>query len=131
MPTSRQRFLPRRLFAAVSFDDAIGIFEIAFDARTQHFRNQRVGSAYASAPGFVFISWSDPAQCGPDFFVTEALLTGMVQSAMVRENQMRTGTYLYAFGRDFDALVINRSASSKNAFGSITIPLPSTQVLPR
>ena len=92
------------LLATVSLDDAVGIFEIAFDARTQHLGNQRISGSDSAASGFVRISGTDPAQSRPDLLVTEPLFTGVIQRAMVRENQVRTRTDLYAFRRNFDAL---------------------------
>ena len=80
-------FIYIELLATVSLDDAVGVFEIAFDARTQDFRNQRVGSANPAASGLVFISGTDPAQRRADLLVTEPLFTGVIQRAMVRENQ--------------------------------------------
>ena len=116
--------------AAVSLDDAIRVFEIAFNSRTQNVRNQRVRHANATSTGLVFISRTDAAKRRADFFVAETFFAGVIQGAMIGKNQMRARTDLYPFRRDLDALVISRSASSKNALGSMTMPLPSTQVLP-
>src|SRR6185295_12862105 len=75
-------------FAAVSFDDAIRVFEIALNARTKHVGHQRVGSANAATSGFVFISRADAAQSGTDFLVAESFLAGVVQCAMIGKDQM-------------------------------------------
>ena len=93
-----------QFLAAISFDDPVRVFEIAFDARAQNFRHQRVGSADAAAAGFIFISRSNAAQRGANFLVAEPLFAGVIQSAMVGKYQMGAGADLDAFGRNFDAL---------------------------
>src|SRR5215212_6751757 len=100
--TFRQhRHLPEDLIriealAAVRFDNAIRVFEIAFDARTKDVGHERVRSANAAATGFVFVRRSDAAQGCADFLVTEPFLARMVQSAMVWKDQMCARADLYA-----------------------------------
>src|SRR4051794_16406682 len=51
-----------KLLATVSLDDAISIFQITFDARSQYLRRESIGSAYAATSRFVFIGRTDTAQ---------------------------------------------------------------------
>src|SRR6267378_3450406 len=56
-----------QLLAAVSLDDAVSVFEIAFNTCAQNLRHESIGSTDATAAGFVFISWPDTSQGSADF----------------------------------------------------------------
>ncbi len=73
--------------ATVSFDDPVGVFEVSFDARTQHVRHQRIGSTNAAPACFVFVSGTNAAQCCADLFVAESFFTRVVQSAVIGKNK--------------------------------------------
>src|SRR5215213_7885100 len=109
-PFSQHRHLVEDLvsiqtLAAVSFDDAIRIFEVSFDTRTKHVGHERVGGANSASPCFVFVCRSDAPQRSADFFVTESFFASMVQGTMVRKNQVRARTDLHALWRHFDSLL--------------------------
>src|ERR1043165_3466531 len=83
--------------AAVSFDDAIRVFEISFDARTKHVGHERVGGTNTTTPGFVFVRGTDAAQCRPDLLVAEPLFARVVQGAVIRKDEMCARADLDAF----------------------------------
>src|SRR6185295_2882439 len=74
--------------AAVSFDNAIRVFEISFDARAKHVRHERVGGTNSASARFVFVRGPDAAQCSSNLLVAESLFARMVQSAVIRKNEM-------------------------------------------
>jgi hypothetical protein len=74
---------------AVGFDDAVGVFQIALDARAQNFRHQRIGDTDAAPSRLVFVGRTDAAQSCPDALVAEPLLARMVERAVIGEYEMR------------------------------------------
>jgi hypothetical protein len=90
--------------ATVRFDDPVGIFQIAFNSRAQHFRHQRIRDANAAASRLVFVRWPDAPQRRADFFVAETFLAGVIERAVIGKNQMCARTDLHPFGRDLNAL---------------------------
>src|SRR5919205_41982 len=81
---------------AVRFDNAIRIFEVSLDTRTEHVGHECVRGADSTTSGLVFVSRADAAQRSTDFFVAEPLFAGMVQSAVIRKDQMRPRADLHS-----------------------------------
>ena len=66
---------------------------------------ERIRRANTATPGFIFVGRPYAAQSGADFLVTESFLTGVVQRAMIRKDQVCARADLHTLGRDFDTLL--------------------------
>jgi hypothetical protein len=58
-----------------------------------------------------------PRVTSPTFLVSEPFLAGVIEGAMVRENQMRARAHFHPFGRDADALGHQTVGFFKEGFG--------------
>src|ERR1700682_4167594 len=88
----REDLVNVQLLATVSRDYSVGVFQVAFNARSQYVRHQSVGGTDAAAGCFVFISRTNAPKGCADAFIAQALFTRVVERSVIGKDEMRSST---------------------------------------
>src|SRR5438045_3487562 len=74
--------------SSISDDDAVRIFEVTFNARTQNVGYECISDSQTAAAGLVFISRANAPQSGADAFVAETFFTGVIERTRSEERRV-------------------------------------------